>query len=615
MQLINPIALLLLGLIPILIIIHSLKPKPRQLEVTNLFLWQEALREKRGGVRIQSFIKNLPLLLQILAVILASVALAKPVWTYTSQIGGDVILVLDSSASMKTRTESGIRFDQAKKEALKLVDELSGESRMLIIEASRKPILKSTFSNDKAHLKGVIEGIQPSDMPGRLDKALYLALSFIDPELDDWTYIITDGAGTDFEKLAGIHKRVKPVLISGGNRNIGITRFEFRRELDFEDRYEILLEVKNFNPHPVLCPIHMTLEEKRIVKKTFGLRAFEKKLLIFPYSGLITGTAQVTIELDDDFPIDNNAYNVMSASKDIWILLVTKGNFFLEKLLEAYPNFMINSVKEIIPSSWREQTQRHDIVILDRISPPSTEKGNFLLINSFSPSIPIAEVGKIEDVEVLDWDRKNPLMANLDLSGLTIETATRVRVDKTLKPLLESHNNGLMYTYKKSGLRTVFLGFDLTRSDLPLRVAFPVMMSNIVQWLHPHKLRFTSLKTKAGEPFDIHLESQTGDFSIGTPSGKWERQRVESNPFTYVNTEKVGIYTVIENEKWRNFAVNLLDESESDIRVPTHESDLQNRGAIAGPEPTTAQLPLWILFLLTASAIFVLEWYVWLKGR
>jgi len=615
MQLINPIALLLLGLIPILILIHSLKPKPRQLEVTNLFLWQEALREKRGGVRIQSFIKNLPLLLQILAVILATVALAKPVWTYTSQIGGDVILVLDSSASMKTRTTSGIRFDQAKKEALKLVDELSGESRMLIIEASRKPILQSAFSNDKAHLKGVIESIQPSDMPGRLDKALYLALSFIDPEMDDWIYIITDGAGTDFEELARTHKRIKPVLISGGNRNIGITRFEFRRELDFEDRYEILLEVKNFNPHPVLCPIHMTLEEKRIVKKTFGLRAFEKKLLIFPYSGLITGTAQVTIGLDDDFPIDNNAYNVMSASKEMWILLVTKGNFFLEKLLEAYPNFMINSVKEIIPSSWREQTQRHDIIILDRISPPSTERGNYLLINSFSPSIPIAEVGKIDDVEVLDWDRKHPLMANLDLSGLTIEAATQVRADKTLKPLLESHKNGLMYTYKKNGLRAVFLGFDLTRSDLPLRVAFPVMMSNIVQWLHPHKLRFTSLKTKAGEPFDIHLGSQTEDFSISTPSGKWERQRAESNPFTYVNTGKIGIYTVIENEKWRNFAVNLLDESESDIRVPTHESDLQNRGAIAEPEPTAAQLPLWILFLLSASAIFVLEWYVWLKGR
>ncbi|MBW1913165.1 MAG: BatA domain-containing protein, partial [Deltaproteobacteria bacterium] len=48
MQFANPIALLLLGLIPILILIHSLRPKPRQVEVTNLFLWQEALKERRG---------------------------------------------------------------------------------------------------------------------------------------------------------------------------------------------------------------------------------------------------------------------------------------------------------------------------------------------------------------------------------------------------------------------------------------------------------------------------------------------------------------------------------------------------------------------------------------
>jgi len=54
MQFANPIALLLLGLIPILILIHSLRPKPRQVEVTNLFLWQEALKERRGGGRIRT---------------------------------------------------------------------------------------------------------------------------------------------------------------------------------------------------------------------------------------------------------------------------------------------------------------------------------------------------------------------------------------------------------------------------------------------------------------------------------------------------------------------------------------------------------------------------------
>jgi len=615
MQIANPSALLALGLIPVLILIHSLRPKPKQVEVTSLFLWQEALKEKRGGLRIQRIIRNLPLLLQILAVILATVALAKPVWFYTSNIKGDVILVLDSSASMKTRTASGIRFDQAKKEALKIINELPKDSKILIIEAGSRPALKSVFSDDKKELKRIVEGIKPTDSPGRIEKALYLALSFMNPERDDWTFLITDGAEGHFEKLSRIHQKVRPILVSGGERNIGITKFEFRQELDFEDRYEIMVEVKNFNQNPVLCPIHLTLDENTIVRKTIGLRALEKRLLIFPYSGLIAGTGQVTLKVNDDFPVDNKAYTVLNTSKDIWILLVTKGNYFLRKLLEAYPNFMINSVRQIIPSSWADQTERHDMVILDRIHPPSTEKGNFLLIESFSPSIPLLKIGEIDNPKVLDWDRRNPLLANLDLSGLTIEHAAQVKAEKTLRPIVESGQTGLMYSYEKSGLRAVFLCFDLTRSDLPLRVAFPVMMSNIFQWLHPNKLRFSSSQIKAGRSFAVYLEPRTKNFSIRTPSGKWEKHQAKSNPFYYTNTSEVGIYSVVEGEKWRYFAVNLADESESDIRAPMVELPAKGAAVNLDSEPATVELPLWIIFLLSASIILILEWYFWLKSR
>ena len=122
-----------------------------------------------------------------------------------------------------------------------------------------------------------------------------------------------------------------------------------------------------------------------------------------------------------------------------------------------------------------------------------------------------------------------------------------------------------MYSYHENGLRAVFLGFDMTRSDLPLRVAFPVMMSNIFQWLRPDKFGFSSSHMKAGKSFTIHLEPQTNNLSIRTPSGKWEEHRLRSNPFEYANTGEVGIYTVVEGEKWRYFAVNLVDERESNI--------------------------------------------------
>lgn len=614
MQLANPYALLLLGFIPILILIHSLKPKPKRVEVTNLFLWQEALREKAGGIRIQKIINNILLLLQIAAVIMTAFALANPLVAKRSELKGDVILVIDSSASMKARGPDGIRFEMAQDKALQLIEKIPRGTKVLVIEAGMRPLLRSPFIDDKKRLRNVIRSIRPTDAPGDLQKTIYLALSFMDPDRNDRIFFITDGADRNFKRLADLHPKMETVLISGGTKNVGITKFEFRQELDFKDRYEILLEVKNFNPNAVLCPIRLVLDKKTFLKKTIGLRPHEKRLLIFPYSGLIAGTAEVFLENDDDFPTDNRAFAVLSSSQEIWVLLVTKGNFFLERLLNAYPNVRVNSIKEIIATSWAEQTKRHDIVILDRTSHPLIERGNFLLIHTLSPSIPIKEIGKIENPRVLDWDRKSPLMEGLNMGDLKLEYAMKVRAEAPLKPILESQDTGLMYAYEKKGIRAVFMGFDLTRSDLPLRVAFPVMMSNIFNWLYPNKLRFSSHQVQAGKPFAIYLDVPTKEISVRTPLGKWEKHRVEESPYVYSNTNEVGIYTIAEGKRRRNFAVNLVDEEESDIRT-SHVQE-ETEGSIESTLQTViSMVSIWPYLLFLGCAILFLEWYIWCKRQ
>jgi len=58
MQFLNPGMLITLGLIPILILIHTLKPKPKQIQVTNLFLWQEVLKERSRHITFERLKKN-----------------------------------------------------------------------------------------------------------------------------------------------------------------------------------------------------------------------------------------------------------------------------------------------------------------------------------------------------------------------------------------------------------------------------------------------------------------------------------------------------------------------------------------------------------------------------
>lgn len=613
MQLLNPIWLLLLGLIPVLLIIHSLKPKAKEVDVTGLFLWKGVLKEARGGSRIQSLMKNLPLLLQILIVILSSLALAEPVWTRPTLIKGNVVLVLDSSASMQTRTTRGIRFDQGKAEALRLISELSDESRMLIIEAGNRPEIKSPFSKDKKRLREVIEGLQPLDVSGDITSALYLALSFVEPASEDMVYLITDGAVTGLNSLLQKHRKIHPLIISGGETNVGITNFQCRPDPGIGDVYQALLEVKNFNPHPVVCPIRMTIGEETVFKKRVELKGLEKKRFLIPLLRPGSGIVKAILDIQDDFPLDNQAYSILQPSGELSILMVTRGNYFLKTLLEAYPHFRVDTLKEINPSSWEEQVQNHDLVILDGISPPATERGNFLMINAFSPSIPITKVGVQENPVILDWDRRHPVMQDLDLGTLQIRSATLVKTETGIKPLLEARNQGLIYAYEKEGLRAVLINFDLKQSDLPFRIAFPVLMTNCFRWLQPHQFSFAPLQVKAGEPFPLYLRPATQSVFIGLPSGKWVRQPVPSNPFPFLHTKKVGVYTVLEKQKRTYFAVNLFDESESNIRVDPSGLGKQPDRPVAGKETVQTPVQTWFLVLLVAVVLLVLEYYLWLN--
>jgi hypothetical protein len=613
MQFLNPGMLLTLGIIPVLILIHTLKPKPKQVEVTNLFLWQEVLKERSSHLTFERLKKNLLLLVQILIVILTSLALAKPTWMSTGSKTGNMIIVIDTSASMKAKLGSGTRFDVARTKAFELIEQCDRDQQILIVDAGHRPTVQAGFLDDSHHAKRLVSKLTPSDASGDLEQALYLALSFVDPAKGDYLYLITDGTGDDISTLLKDHPKIRPLIVSGQNHNIGITQFEFRQEVDRHDHYELMLEIKNFNLSPIECPIHLSIDNTVIFSKLIAFEAQEKKLMIFPYAGLISGIAKADLEIDDDLSIDNHAYLSLNASKDIWVLLVSKGNYFLEKLLEAYPNFKVNLVKEIVPSSWSAQTLRHDIVIVDRMDFPRTDKGNFLLIDSYSPSIPIFKTGHLRFPTDLDWNRKSPLMANVDVSTLIVEQAAQLDTAKHLQPVLESAQTGLMYAYEKGGLRAVLMGFDLSQSDLPLKVAFPVMMSNIINWLNPHRLEFSTLHTRAGEPFEIYLKPQTITFYTRAPQEKWERHQTSANPFRYTRTQKVGIYTISEDDKQRYFTVNLADETESDIAAAFIEPPSENGDDALVAEEISVQQPLWMFFILLGLALLFLEWYFWLR--
>jgi len=460
----------------------------------------------------------------------------------------------------------------------------------------------------------MVNSLNPTDAPGNLEQAVYLALSFVAPAKEDTIYLITDGADASLPEILQMRQRIIPHIVSGGETNIGITKFEFRQELDRPQSYQIMLEVKNFSPTLLECPLRLSIDRSVIVDTTIFLNSQEKRLLIFPYFGLISGIATAELDIEDDFTVDNTAYLSLTTTEDIWVLLVSKGNYFLEKLLETYPNVLVNKLEEIIPSSWEQQVIGHDIVIVDRLNFPKTDKGNFLLFDAYSPSIPVTLGDQIAFPQVYDWDSRHPIMADVNLSNLIVEQAQQLQAsDNAVHSLIETPQTDLMLSYEHEGLRAILLGFDIARSNLPLKVAFPVMMSNIITWLNPHKLSLSVLQTKAGEPYPIHLSPFTESFSLRPPGERWQKQQVTENPVIYRETTKVGVYMIAEDKQTRYFTVNLVNEAESDITPAIRGLEAEFPEETQAQEHIKTQQPLWMAFLLAILGVTMLEWYVWLK--
>ena len=114
--------------------------------------------------------------------------------------------------------------------------------------------------------------------------------------------------------------------------------------------------------------------------------------------------------------------------------------------------------------------------------------------------VPIEVMGRLERPAIMDWDRNHLVMRHVDLAKVVIEDALRIRPLAAGRPLVEAVGGPLIYALEEQDRKAIFIGFDLFKTDFPLRVAFPLILSNSLRWLHPSGADQASLQFAAGQP-------------------------------------------------------------------------------------------------------------------
>jgi hypothetical protein len=608
-----PWAFAFLALVPLVLLLHSLRLRRREVRISAVYLWEELLRERRSTLGMSKLLRSLLLLLQILGIAALTFGLADPFARLPSTKEGDIVLVLDASASMRSMSKGEERFAQARDLALDLVQHLHPKSEMAIIYANSHPTLKMPFTSDRTLLKQTLESLAATDEPGDLPKAVQLGRSLLRGDRTGEVLVISDDTDPQLSDLLAGDKQVRTLHVTGGERNVGITKFEVRPRLNRPGDYEILVNVANFSRQPESFDLALSLNWKTLQRMRYTFEAGERQSLIFPYTGAINGVAEAVLELNDDLVADNRAATVLSDRPPVWILLVSRGNYFLESLLAGHANASVNVVSSVSPSSFEQQVQGNHIVIFDGLPPPPLHVGNFLLINTTAPNLPIVVKGTADTPPVVDWDTTDPILRSVQLRDLQVRRAQVVEVGEGVKPLLYADGSPIISSYDTGRLRAVHLGFDLLDSDLPLRVAFPVLMSNILEWLSPQHGTFVSHQVQAGEPYLIELDGITTDVSVRKPSGDWIKVPVTENPLVFRETSQVGIYTVRVGKKTQRFAVNLVSREESDILPKPMEHKAESPFVTGASAQETVKRPLWPYFVVLAFSLTLVEWYFWCR--
>ena len=602
MSFLSPLAFAVLGVAAPLVLLYFLKVRRRERHVSSLMLWGAELRDREASAFFQRLQRDPLLILQLLALIALAIALARPVVTVIGEGARKVVVVLDTSASMKSRDVSPSRFEAARDEALAFVRRQGEGAEIMVIEAGVQPHVTAALGRDRDRALSAIRSARPLDLPQRLSEALRTARALVGADPRAEIHVFTDGAFTLGQAPETADPRIHWVGVGRRGYNVGIVSLSIRKTYYGSFGYQAFVSLVNHSPEAQTFDFALAIDGQAIAEKSLTLEPNVRRSIVLPFTHQGGGTVTAKINVSDDLATDNVAYAVIPPPKKIAVTLVSPGNLFLEKVLRTDPTVALD-VKT--PEQYQGGMGEADVVVLDSTTPPKVGPGRYVFVNTVPPDVPLEVLGRIEAPTVMDWDRTHPVMRHVEFAKVAIQDALRVRPLAAGRALVEAVSGPLLYALEEPDRKAIFIGFDLFKTDFPLRVAFPLILSNTLRWLHPAALDQSSLQLAAGQPILLPVAHGISSATVNTPSGRAVKALVTRGVVSFTDTDEVGIYTLSTARGDLKLAVNLGDGDESDVTPHPLPATPPATGAPSPPVPI--QRELWPLFVLVAAALLALE--------
>lgn len=609
MSFLNPLALALLAVVPVVIALYLIRNRRRRFVAPTLMFWQRAAAEHETR-RFLGRIRNpLSLLLQLLIVALLLLAASQVEWTALS-LDRPTLIVLDQRLRMNSGSPGDSAFSRAADAARRLASTAREGAPAALLSAGRQPRVLAPLSEDRRQLEATLAAAEPTEEAGALSDAIRSATR-IATALDHPTQllVLTD---REIEAPEGLPDATTFRSIATGTpaANAAITAFGLERAPGDPGSATGYLQLANFSDKPAELLVSIRSPEALLDTVAAQVPAGATEDLAFSLS-LPAGETLVPIvaELEpaDALKEDNRAFAVLPPVLPIRVLLVSEGDRFLEEYLRAED---FAAYELLSPASWNPAfAASFDVVIFDRVAnlDPGDAPGVLYL-----GTAPFASDGDSLEAPVVTETRSNhPAVRGIDLEAMRVIRALPFPEQgetpgyETVEVIRSGERPLAVAGESADGRRFFATAFATLESDLPLRAAFPLLMRSVLFWLAGRDLE-PPRDLPAGSV--VALPSGERIEEIAFDSG--ERTEIASGPAT-VRLSRSGIFAR-NGEREELFAVNGFSAEESNLQAASGNGGWNGVGLHL---PSLAAGSLWRWLALAAFLLLVLEWLLFHARR
>ncbi len=575
--------------------------RPPRLLIASLLIWQRVLDAPRALTLWERIRRAVSLILTAAIAVALALAIARPAprSAAPSAARGRVLIVLDSSWSMRTLTRSG---ESRWKRAV-------AQARRTVAAESGNPVASATTAD------GLIEG--PTTDTTRLDAALDRAApAGGDPA--SWPALAGSGA-VHFITDGAVQRRLPPGVVVHSvfeaAANAGITAFDVRPSAVPANAADAYLEVGNFGPAPQTVHVVVLRGGAAVYDRRIAMAAGESLRQVLPLARGGDAALHARVEAAGNaLDIDDDAFAWMARSRPVRVTVVGQQTSWLRPLLagdpDLAPTFTDPARYGMAVDDRAAKPPAPDLIIFDRWAPSAPPDTAAIYVAPPAETPWLAPPGPRGPERAWDatteprprWETTldHPVVRGVDPLTFKIEAA-RPYGGEGLTPLARSERGTpLVYVSETGTRRLVLLTFGPDESNLASAPGFPILMGNAVEWL-------VRPDARPSQPPGLALFTPTTG-QVTDPTGKpVPLARVPGAALAILRLP--GLYVAEAGGARSTVAVNVADPQVSNTARTT-----LGRGDQARPVTAGASEQAWWIYLAAAAFLLVFgEWWTWLR--